>query len=767
MKKNADFFTLKWDDLNLSKAPELKKNVFQLWFSVFLFVCLIWVNNTVDSKAIKKYKDSFSRTQSVQILTARQALEDHFRDVISRISLLSDNNIMPLIKNNIKSKENQNNIQNFIIRYPDIILIILQKEKIKKEIPNYGILSPQKKQILKLGESALQNFMVNYKEQAPVRTGKITMLNRHPILPLMIDRNPDQVREGIILVSLVDLLPYLERYVAPLRGNKYSVSYILDEQGNSIFNRGGDTLGLSSSENSGSFKSAIQSSPSGSTIYRPKGQRTRIIVNWDTIRILNKRLTIVLAIPEKELAATIQEERTVRGLLFIFFLISIAMMMIFFVNQKNKAEIRKREIRYQAIIDDQFEMVIRYTPDGTFTFANDAYCDFLKKDRSQILGHKLQNMISEEHLERVRKTLALITTETPSGIREEMYDRPEGKIYLSWTNRGIFNEQGELEEIQGVGRNITDRKIAEQVLENETRQMQKLHHIVQKLTLFHKEKDLFQGLLNSLVEEMGYFCASIITIREEKKKIFSVAGKKVEPEPFITEKAISSEAPYTAKRKDGLYQTSLPISFQGINLGLINAVKKEAPNKTELRILSILTDHFSGLWEAAKLMKQVTRESLIDPLTGIWNRRYILQQLQGEENRLKRNMSCASIILADLGDFKHINDTYGHAEGDRVLKKVAQGLTESTRNCDMVARYGGDEFLLYLPETSPEQANNVMFRAIRKIYKQKFPSKIFVDYGVAGYPTDGDSLISITQKADERMYKAKTSRKEERQRKKR
>ena len=128
------------------------------------------------------------------------------------------------------------------------------------------------------------------------------------------------------------------------------------------------------------------------------------------------------------------------------------------------------------------------------------------------------------------------------------------------------------------------------------------------------------------------------------------------------------------------------------------------------RIRRQLTDQVFAVDKVEVLAQEVYRMALLDPLTGLFNRRYIEQRLEDEIKRSQRHGRALSVILFDLDEFKQVNDTYGHGAGDALLKAFADRLSRATRGSDASARYGGDEFLVVLPECKPENVQHVLKR---------------------------------------------------------
>lgn len=134
-----------------------------------------------------------------------------------------------------------------------------------------------------------------------------------------------------------------------------------------------------------------------------------------------------------------------------------------------------------------------------------------------------------------------------------------------------------------------------------------------------------------------------------------------------------------------------------------------------------------------------------DPLTGLYNRSFFDEVAKKEISRAKRHRHPLTCVLVDVNGLKKINDTYGHQEGDRVLKKVGRLILETCRESDIPVRWGGDEFLLLLPETGNQQAQNLMSRMAEK------SGDVGFSYGVANC-LDYDSIEEVVSAADKKMY---------------
>ncbi|MGQ9534539.1 MAG: diguanylate cyclase [bacterium] len=151
----------------------------------------------------------------------------------------------------------------------------------------------------------------------------------------------------------------------------------------------------------------------------------------------------------------------------------------------------------------------------------------------------------------------------------------------------------------------------------------------------------------------------------------------------------------------------------------------------------------------------------LDPLTGIFNRRYFENQLSKELQRASRYEHPLAILFLDIDKFKKVNDEFGHQVGDEVLLELAQILERNLRSVDVIARYGGDEFIILLPETKKESAYKTANRILYAIQRYDFfkgnlqIKELGVSIGVASFPEDAGGTYELIKKADIALYKAK------------
>jgi len=157
-----------------------------------------------------------------------------------------------------------------------------------------------------------------------------------------------------------------------------------------------------------------------------------------------------------------------------------------------------------------------------------------------------------------------------------------------------------------------------------------------------------------------------------------------------------------------------------------------------------------------KKNEELEQLSTTDSLTGLDNHRELMQRLDHEEARCKRERRSFSVLVGDVDHFKQYNDAFGHPAGDEVLKAISDIMRESARPVDCVARYGGEEFVVIMPDTAANDALELAEHIRARVAAKKFHGrKMTLSIGVATFPEDADSAEGLISIADEALYQAK------------
>ncbi len=207
----------------------------------------------------------------------------------------------------------------------------------------------------------------------------------------------------------------------------------------------------------------------------------------------------------------------------------------------------------------------------------------------------------------------------------------------------------------------------------------------------------------------------------------------------------------------------IPMIAQGETLGLLylNAAVSGQLPESKRQLAITVAEHIALALANLKLRETLRQQSIRDPLTGLFNRRYLEESLEQEIHRAQRKAQSLGVVMIDIDRFKHFNDTFGHKAGDTVLVTLGLFLKERIRGSDIACRYGGEELLLILPEASLEAAQRraeQLRQGVRELkiqYQGQPLGHVTISLGVACFPQHGLCSESLIRAADAALYRAK------------
>jgi len=203
---------------------------------------------------------------------------------------------------------------------------------------------------------------------------------------------------------------------------------------------------------------------------------------------------------------------------------------------------------------------------------------------------------------------------------------------------------------------------------------------------------------------------------------------------------------------------------QGNAIGWDHLIVSFSPQHLAMAIFFTLLGTLFGIvygfyaQRIVRLYEEVKVLSLTDDLTSLYNRRFFHNRLREEIERARRYTRHLCLLMIDIDNFKHYNDSYGHQQGDELLRVFARRLKSSIRENDFVARLGGEEFAIIMPEASYDKARKLAERFQRSITTYPLSStngKVTISIGIAGLPVDAHDLDGLIYKADRALYQAK------------
>jgi diguanylate cyclase (GGDEF)-like protein/PAS domain S-box-containing protein len=306
------------------------------------------------------------------------------------------------------------------------------------------------------------------------------------------------------------------------------------------------------------------------------------------------------------------------------------------------------------------------------------------------------------------------------------------------------------------------------ILLEEADRLRGLHHVMQDISALRNNVDIAQRIVeNGLFKHLAIFKTrangDYDLIAESSPSSYELYG--IMPNYAILDHALSKNKMINGRIGAlNVYHLANPVMIEGEHAGIVYSIKDYEFSTKDEELIRIISEQMAVFWRLNGMMDRANHDAMIDPLTGIWNRRYMIDRLNEENSRLKRyhSQSPAAIAIIDLGEFKAINDTYGHNIGDEVLVGVALDFADNIRDSDIVGRYGGDEFIIFMPNTNHRQGDILLERITEVLLEKTYGSlqmHIHLDYGIATVPEDHDDIFEALKVADERMYKHKKERK--------
>lgn len=451
-------------------------------------------------------------------------------------------------------------------------------------------------------------------------------------------------------------------------------------------------------------------------------------------------------------------------------------------HRRDEGTLREAYDSQKAHLDHLFaslrEAVVLVDNQGTVKEVNPEFERLFGYPREEVLGRNIDDLIAPDDLEEEARDVTESVVEGRRQLLETRRRRRDGSVVDVSVLASPISVGGNIVGFYGIYRDITERKRATERLARSRERISRLHEITGRLEACNTEEDAYSISVDCGCRILSFDQSAIYIVRKDRlaPSYFSdpcLKGQLGETPPghglvgqvFMEQRTILPApelvADSLACRADGhgLYPVVLsPIGSFGVFVGYsTNDVL------TDDEQVSLLKMHLGYLSEAIKrirLHEELKEQALHDPLTGLFNRNYFNRFIKMEVERSSRYRHGIGIVVLDVNDFKDVNDNLGHQTGDEVLRMIAGRLAASVRASDIVIRYGGDEFLVILPESNGE-----MEPLVDRIREEVcgIPeitaltgSPLSLAMGTALWrPGEDRSIDSVIAEADREMYEDK------------
>lgn len=460
------------------------------------------------------------------------------------------------------------------------------------------------------------------------------------------------------------------------------------------------------------------------------------------------------------------------------------------ITEQKQAESALRESQQYArrLIESSLDMIIAVDLQREITEFNAAAQDTFGYNLQDVRGKAMDMLYVNP-----QEALAIhhITLTEGQCSREILNIRKNGHVFPSVLSASILkNGEGDVVGIMGILRDITEQKQTEDTLRRHNRELVLLSRLSELLQACRTESETYDVIKN-MCEQFFPLDSGYLAIMDDSRTMLDIirtwGGIIPEIGAFGTEdcwalrrgKLHLIEPPDTGPLCLHLCSSSVhgylcaPISASGEILGILHLsfgqykaepyLQEQQENTFEARrmVIARIAEHYALSLVNLRLRETLKQDSIRDALTGMYNRRYMEGSLERETRRAERHKKSVGVIILDVDHFKLFNDTHGHEAGDIVLHELGLFLRRNTRGEDIACRYGGEEFLLIMPDANLEntrQRAETLREEIRKlqIHYQYKPLQVTVSIGVASLPEHGTTVKDVLKIADSALYQAKS-----------
>lgn len=448
-----------------------------------------------------------------------------------------------------------------------------------------------------------------------------------------------------------------------------------------------------------------------------------------------------------------------------------------------ETNLRQSETQYRALFEQSNDAVFILDLQGNHIIVNQHAADMLGYTADEIQRLSYADLSAET--EKSTKVMKQLLSGEHVPVFERLFRKKNGEIFPVEINVELVRDDSGIPlHIQSVVRDITNRKQDEETTYRQNKMLSELHEI----TLDLLKQNSLEQLLKRIVEISSEFLDASyagITLIEGEELVLkavtqnraSILGQRLRRDDAkLTWQAFDSKKtmvlsnydnwPDRRKENQGFPHYAvidIPILNGDECLGVL-ALGRDKPNyefsEEQIQFGSLFASITALIIINSQLRETLKQQSIHDALTGLFNRRYMEETLKQEISRAARQNHLLGIIMLDIDHFKKFNDSFGHQAGDSLLSQLGQFLQTNIRTEDTACRYGGEEFILILPnvslETVKERAQVLREEFLHlKVHTNNTMVGTTISLGIGMYPQHGQTPESLIQSADSALYRAK------------
>lgn len=466
--------------------------------------------------------------------------------------------------------------------------------------------------------------------------------------------------------------------------------------------------------------------------------------------------------------------------------------------------LRESERTSQSLFENAPIGVAIVAPDGRFMQVNRAFCEMLEYRPDELTALGTYDVTHPEDAERARaESEWRLRTATLFEV-DRRYVRKSGTVFWAHiTAQIIRDEAGHPLYAVAMIEDADERRRAEDALHEAnaklSRSLAELQHRTTRMARLTETTDLLQscrtleeayGILQTRLPNLFVARVGAVYVHSNSRKLLeAVAAWGLREGDLVFEPddcwamrrgrhhVATESGPYCPHFESvrPAWSMCVPMAAQGETLGILSVGQTpgwgagganddvDGAGESERLFAATVAEHIALALANLRLRESLKSQSIRDPLTGLFNRRYMEETLERELRRADRRKSPVCAVMFDIDHFKQFNDTNGHLAGDALLRALGEFLQANFRGEDIVCRYGGEEFVLILPEAALEPAVRRVETLRERVkmlhvpYRGTLLGGVTISLGVAAFPTHGSTVDALLRAADGALYQAKTA----------